>query len=117
MEWPYADDDRKPQTSGNAESSGRAACPMGSAGYDPTPRCVARLILPDADSVVLLELVQDRPIADSADHCGVAGTAFDEVFGADWVIERLTDRDIAEVDAQKFGIVWHEIGSGSRRKV
>jgi len=56
----------------------------------PAPDCLlvaAYLVLSDPHNVVRIELVQHRPISHPADHGSMIHASFDEILGADSVIE------------------------------
>ena len=68
--------------------------------------------------VVFVELVRNRAIPDPADHRGLVGAPLDEILGADGVVERLSERYIAETYTEKLGILRHvsspKHGKGSK---
>jgi len=60
---------------------------------------VACLIQVDANNIVCFKFVGDCAIAYAGNHGCHAFALFHEIFGADWVIETLTESDIAELCA------------------
>ena len=62
-----------------------------------------RLIQVNADNVVGFEFVRDRAITHAGNHGCQTFALLHEILGADWVIEALTESNIAEVDTAKGG--------------
>ena len=69
-----------------------------------TPQeCPRRLIQVDANDIVGFEFVRDCAITHAGNHSRQVLALFHEIFGTDWVIEALTERNIAELGTTTGG--------------
>ena len=62
-----------------------------------------RLIQVDADNIVGFEFVRDCAVTCAGNHGCQAFALLHKIFVADWVIEALTDSNIAELDTATWG--------------
>jgi hypothetical protein len=73
--------------------------------------CAVRILIQvNADNVVGFKLIRDCAITQAGDHGRQSFALLHEIFGADWVIEALTESKVAELDTATGRMNSHALG-------